>query len=78
MLTSVQGYYNGSHIVLDENIKLDIGQQVIVTLLQSKNTRAPRNLDWSKYIGDGARGGPGDAQEYVKELRDGDRLSCTL
>ncbi len=74
MLTSVQGYYNGSHIVLDENIKLDTGQQVIVTVLQSKNTRASKKLDWNKYIGDGARLFPGDAQEYVKELRNGDRI----
>lgn len=74
MLTSVHGYYNGSHIVLNENIKLDAGQQVIVTILQSKNTGVPKKLDWKKYIGNGERVFPGDAQEYVKELRDGDRI----
>ena len=74
MLASVQGYYNGSHIVLNENINLDAGQQVIVTVLQSKNVRAPKKLDWDKYIGNGESIFPGDAQEYVKGLRDGDRI----
>ena len=33
MLTVVHGYYDGAQIVLNENIKLSHGQQVIVTIL---------------------------------------------
>ena len=73
MLTSVQGYYNGRHIVLNEDVKMDAGQQVIVTMLQNKDTRTTKKLDWDKYIGNGERLFPGDAQAYVKGLRDGDR-----
>ncbi len=32
MLTAVSGYYDGAHIVLDENVSMQIGQKVIITL----------------------------------------------
>ena len=36
METAVRGYYDGTQIVLNENIKLSYGQQVIVTILKSE------------------------------------------
>jgi len=35
MLAAVKGYYNGSHIVIDEDISLSTGQEVIVTILDT-------------------------------------------
>ena len=37
MLAAVKGYYNGSHIVIDEDVSLSAGQEVIVTILDSQN-----------------------------------------
>ena len=37
MLLAIPGYYDGQQIVLNENIKLTCGQQVIVTLIKSDN-----------------------------------------
>lgn len=34
VLVAVKGYYNGSQIVMDEDIKLIAGQEVIVTILE--------------------------------------------
>lgn len=36
MLTSVKGYYNGNQIVMEEDIQLSAGQEVIVTVLDTK------------------------------------------
>ena len=33
MLAAVKGYYDGTQIVMDENINLKAGQEVIVTVL---------------------------------------------
>ena len=33
MMAAVRGHYNGSQIVMDENMGLDIGQEVIITVL---------------------------------------------
>ena len=37
MLSAVKGYYDGNRIVIDEDIKLSIGQRVIVTILENDN-----------------------------------------
>ncbi len=37
MLAAVKGYYNGSHIVINEDINLNTGQEVIVTILDTQN-----------------------------------------
>ena len=72
MLTAVQGYYNGEQIVLNENINLSYGQQVIVTILDKEPVR--KKLDFAKYRMGAEHNIPVDAQEYVKELRDNDRF----
>lgn len=36
MLTAVKGYYDGNQIVVDEDIKMTLGQEVIITILDGK------------------------------------------
>ena len=77
MMTSIRGHYNGSHIVPDENIALVSGQQVIITVLNVSQDAVPpatAALDLSRYMGRGKKLFDIDAQEYVRELRDNDRL----
>ncbi len=71
MLMTVQGYYDGAQIVLEESVPLAYGQRVIVTILEEKPKKQP--LDFSKYRV-GKYGISMDAQDYVKELRENDRF----
>ena len=32
MLEAVRGHYDGTHIVMEENVKLTAGQEVIITI----------------------------------------------
>lgn len=73
MLASVKGYYDGTQIVMNEQLKLAVGQEVIITILEgAKTTR--KNIDLSKYAGRGKKMFESDAAEFVKELRDSDRV----
>lgn len=36
MLSAVKGYYDGNKIVIDDDIKLAIGQKVIITILEEE------------------------------------------
>lgn len=73
MLAAVKGYYNGNQIVMDEDIKLVAGQEVIVTILDMQK-QTKKNVELKKYMGRGEKMFYSDAQEYIKELRDGDRI----
>ena len=73
MLAAVKGYYNGSHIVINEDISLNAGQEVIVTILDSQST-PEKKIDLKKYMGRGEKMFHADAQEYIKEMRDSDRI----
>ena len=72
MVAAVRGHYNGSEIVLDEQMSLDIGQEVIVTVLNLPSKKK-EPIELSKYIGRGEKMFTSDAQDYVKELRCNDR-----
>ena len=75
MLTAVRGYYNGSHIVMDEKIELQTGQQVIITVLDRiQSLEEPQKIDLKKYMGRGKKMFDTDAGDYVKELRENDRV----
>lgn len=69
MLAAVKGYYDGNQIVIDENVDLPIGQEVIVTILE-KQKQANKKVDLKKYMGRGEKMFLTDAQDYVRELRD--------
>ncbi|MCM1499832.1 MAG: hypothetical protein NC124_15320 [Clostridium sp.] len=73
MLAAVKGYYDGKTIVMDEDVKLTAGQEVIVTVLDTK-AEAKQNINLSKYVGRGGKMFQADAQEYIRELRENDRL----
>ena len=74
MLTTVRGHYNGTQIILDEDINLLRGQELMVTVLDIVKNAEKKNPDLSKYMGRGEKMFTGDAQEYVRELRADDRI----
>ena len=73
MLISVKGYYNGNQIVMEEDIQLSAGQEVIVTVLDTKRPQK-KKIDLKKYMGRGEKMFQTDAQDYIRELRDNDRI----
>ena len=75
MLGAVAGYYNGEHIVLNEKVCWDNGQEVVVTVMP-KRIEKPRQgkLDFAKFRSGGRYGIDKDAQDYVEELRANDRI----
>lgn len=75
MLAAVSGYYNGSHIVMDEDLKLQPGQQVIITILDKVQPQEEtRKVNLKKYMGRGKKMFDADAGDYIKELRANDRI----
>ena len=73
MLTAVSGHYNGTGIVMDEPVPMNVGQRVIITILETeKQPKAKASL--RKYMGRGPKMFAGDAGEYVKDLRTDDRV----
>lgn len=73
MLATVKGYYNGNHIVISENVSLNIGQEVMVTILDTQS--APdKNIDLKKYRGRGKKMFQTDVQDYIKEIRSDERI----
>lgn len=73
MLAAVKGYYDGTRIVMDEDIDLMEGQEVIVTILDMKK-KAKKKVNLKQYMGRGEKMFHADAQEYVQELREDDRI----
>lgn len=73
MLTSVKGYYNGNQIVMEEDIQLSAGQEVIVTVLEMEKPQK-KKIDLKKYMGRGEKMFQNDAQDYIRELRESDRI----
>lgn len=73
MMSAVKGYYDGKQIVINEDAKMSIGQEVIITILDMPRKKKKR-IDLEKYMGRGKKMFTQDAQDYVKELRDNDRL----
>lgn len=73
MLAAVKGYYDGTQIVMDENVNLKVGQEVIVTILDIQK-KTKKKVDLKQYVGRGEKMFHTDAQEYVRELRADDRI----
>lgn len=73
MLTAVKGYYNGNQIIIDEDVQMAIGQEVIITILDRRRD-SQKKIDLSQYMGRGEKMFHTDAQEYVEELRNNDRI----
>lgn len=73
MLTAVKGYYDGRQIVINEDVNLKAGQEVIVTILEMQKKTA-ETVDLKSFKGRGEKMFHTDAQEYIKELRADDRI----
>lgn len=73
MLAAVKGYYNGSHIVINEDINLSTGQEVIVTILDTQSI-PEKKINLKKYMGRGEKMFHTDAQDYIREMRSSDRI----
>ena len=71
MLAAVKGYYDGTQIVMDENMNLEAGQEVIVTVLDMQK-KARKEIDWDSFVIPSERGQ--DVDGYMKEMRENDRL----
>ena len=69
---TVTGYYDGSQIVMDEQMKLAVGQEVIITILEGKNIS--KKYRFVKVCWERRKMFQSDAADYVKELRDSDRI----
>lgn len=71
-MVAVKGYYNGSNIVLDEQVEMTVGQKLMVILetLQSDSKR--REVDLDKYVTPTERGK--HVEEYMEEMRGNDRI----
>ena len=73
MFVAVKGYYDGDRIIVDENINMSVGQEVMITILDGKRNLSPK-FELGKYMGRGEKMFSVDAQEYVEELRSNDRI----
>lgn len=73
MLTAINGYYNGSYIVMSENVTLQKGQKVIITV-DISDAPTQKNVDLSNFMERGKKMFTGDAADYAKELRENDRV----
>ena len=74
-LTAVSGYYDGTGIVMDEEVTMSVGQRVIITILEKKPEHQPeQRIRLDKYMGRGKKMFTEDAGEYVKGLRQNDRV----
>ncbi|WP_028508958.1 hypothetical protein [Ruminococcus sp. NK3A76] len=77
MMTATGGYFNGDHIVMDEQITLKNGQRVIITVLDpfQSDVRADKG-DIKSFMGRGKKlfDDTTAIDKYVMELRDNDRI----
>lgn len=71
MLTAVEAHYDGSRIVIDEDVPLANGQRLIVTILapKSESSKAERNEAYMRKIREGfaqVRSGHGQIHDIVE------------
>ena len=78
-MTSIMGHYNGSQIILDENINLSFGQRLIITILDTDDNRNStdsrvRFLDaFERTLKPSGRSAD-EINQYIREMRDHDRF----
>lgn len=69
-MLAVNGYYNGSTIVLDKEVEMTKGQRVLV-VLETTSTKRKR-IDLDKYVTPTERGQ--NVEVYMEEMRGNDRI----
>ncbi len=74
MLAAVKGIVQGNTVIIeDEDIREYDGTEVIVTLLNYPQKKEKKEaVDWDSFVIPSERGQHVD--EYMKEMRDNDRL----
>ena len=68
----IMGSFDGRYIIPDKDIHLSPGQKILVTIHDAIDNR--EDLDLDKYINHGEKLFPTDAQEYIRELRNEERI----
>ena len=68
----IMGSFDGRYIIPDKDIHLSPGQKILVTIHDAIDKR--ENLDLDKYINQGEKLFPEDAQKYIRELRNEERI----
>lgn len=69
-MLAVSGYFDGSTIVLDKEVKMIKGQKLLVVLETPKSKR--KRIDLDQYVTPTERGQNVDA--YMEEMRGNDRI----
>lgn len=69
-MLAVNGYYNGSTIVLDKEVEMIKGQKVLV-VLETTSTKRKR-IDLDKYVTPTERGQ--NVEAYMDKMRGNDRI----
>ncbi len=72
MLTAIKGYYDGKNIIVDDDIPLQKGQRVIITA--DTEDKPTKKIDLKEFMGCGEKMFHGDAAEFIKKLRENDRI----
>ena len=73
-MLAVKVYYDGTKIIVNDDVVLQEGQELIITLLDTQLNiiSQNQNFDFDKYTTKTDR--IQDAGEYIKELRENDRI----
>ena len=61
-------------VIEEEDMEKYDGKDVIVTILDFPYRQKEKKVDLKKYMGRGEKLFHSDAQEYIREMRDHDRL----
>ena len=74
-MLAVKGTIQGNTVVIEEeDLRRYDGKDVIVTILDYPYKQQKKKVDLKKYMGRGEKLFQSDAQEYIREMRDHDRL----
>ncbi len=74
-MLAFRGTIQGNTVIVEEeDIKKYEGKDVIITILDYPYGQQEKKIDLSKYMGRGEKMFQSDAQEYIKEMRDNDRI----
>ena len=75
MSEAVAGYYDGNNVILKDKVLWTTGQEVLVVVIPRSLEKPKHNeLDFSEFRSGGRYGIDKDAQDYIKELRENDRI----
>lgn len=69
-MLAVNGYYNGTNIVLEDEVEMEKGQRLMVVLETPKRGR--KNINFNQYVTTTERGK--NVESYMEEMRSGDRI----